>query len=309
MRHLKSIVIAGLIASAPLQAAADDPGDSGAVFLRFGMGARASGMGEAFVGVAEDATSMYWNPGAMAAVLGTNATFMHNEYLQSIRLEQAAISHETEYGTFGLSFTGLYMDKMDLYDDFPSAIPLGTFSAYDVSFALGYSRYVIPNLAAGLSAKIIYENIHETTAKGWAVDAGLYHISRIEGVKLAAVITNFGPPLKFENDSFTGTEFNLPRTVKVGASFEHSYPSIEGDLLVTFDAVFPNDGDVKQHIGAELGYKRLLFLRGGFKGGYDSQGATFGLGVLYRRMMVDYALQLTDNDLGDSHRIGLSLEI
>ncbi len=73
----------------------------------------------------------------MSPVLGTNAMFMHNEYMMSMRLEQVYLTHETDYGTFGLGFTGLYMDEMDRYDDVPSEIPLGTFSAYDVSFTLG----------------------------------------------------------------------------------------------------------------------------------------------------------------------------
>jgi hypothetical protein len=309
MRHLQRLLLIGLLMLAPAAALAGDPGDSGAVFLRFGMGGRASGMGEAYIGVAKDATSVYWNPGAMAAVLGTHAMFMHTEYFESIRFDQAAISHETDYGTIGLSFTGLYMDEMDRYDDSPADIPLGTFSAYDVSVSVGFARYILPNLAVGIAGKVIYENIDEFTAKGFAVDAGIYHVSLIDGVKLAAVVANLGPPIKFEDDGFTGEEFELPWVIKLGGSFERHYPGIHGDVLLTFDAVLPNDGDVKQHIGAEYGYDKKLFIRGGFKGGYDSQGATFGAGVRYRRYTVDYAMLLVDNDLGDSHRISVSLDI
>ena len=74
-------------------------------------------------------------------------------------------------------------------------------------------------------------------------------------------------------------------------------------------SVFPNDGDAKQHLGLEYGYEDMLFLRGGYKAGYDSQGATFGLGVQYRKFTVDYAVLLVSNDLGDSHRISLALGI
>lgn len=309
MRHIQRAILTGLILLLPASALAGDPGDAGALFLRFGMGGKASGMGEAFTAVAEDASSIYWNPGAMAAVLGTQAMFMHTESFQTLRLEQAAVTHETEYGTFGACFSGMYMDEMDRYDDVPSAIPLGTFSAYDAAFAVGYSRYIIPNLAAGISAKWVYENIDETTAKGWAIDAGLYHISHIEGVKFAAVISNFGPPIKFENDATSGEEFDLPRSAKLGVSFDRNYPAIRGDILATFDVVLPNDGSARQQIGAEYGYERMLFLRGGYKGGYDSQGATFGMGVYYRRFQVDYAFQPNDNDLGDSHRLSLALDI
>jgi hypothetical protein len=304
MRRIPHLLFALLLLTLPTQTKAGDPGDAGALFLRFGMGARATGMGEAFIAVAKDASSMYWNPGAMSAVLSTNLMFTHTEYYQAVRLEQLALTHETEYGTLGLSFTGLYMDDMDRYEDVPSVIPLGTFSAYDVSFSVGFSRYIIPNLSLGVVAKPIYQKIDQSTASGFAFDAGLFHVSRIKGVKLAAVIANVGAPMKFEEE-----EFALPRVVKLGASYERRVPAIKGDIAATLDLVFPNDGNAKQHIGAEYGYSRTLFLRGGYKAGYDSQGAAFGLGVQYREFTLDYGVIFGGNDLGDSHRLSLSLQV
>ena len=214
-----SVFSAILILTVPSQSQAGDPGDAGALFLRFGVGARAAGMGEAFTAVAKDASALYWNPGAMSAVLSTNLMFTHTEYYQSVRLEQLSLTHETEYGTLGLSFVGLYMDDMDRYDDVPSAIPLGTFSAYDVSFAVGFSRYIIPNLSVGVAVKPIYQKIDQSTASGFAFDAGLFHVSQVKGVKLAAVLANVGAPMKFEEE-----EFALPRVFKLGEATREKFP-------------------------------------------------------------------------------------
>jgi hypothetical protein len=293
-----------VVAAVPATLHAGDPGDAGALFLRLGMGARASGMGEAFTAVAEDASAVYWNPGAMSAVLGTRLMFTHNEFLQSMRLEQLALTHETEYGTIGLGFTGLYMDEMDRYEDVPSEVPLGTFAAYDVSFTLAFSRYILPNLSIGLAAKPIYEKIDETTSTGLAFDAGLYHVSRIPGVKFAAVASNVGSSMKFVEEKFA-----LPRVLKIGGSYERRFESLKGDLLATVDALFPNDGPARQHVGAEFGYDRRAFVRAGYKNGYDSQGATFGIGVRLRQLDVDYGVIFGSNNLGDSHRISLSLRV
>jgi hypothetical protein len=128
-------------------------------------------------------------------------------------------------------------------------------------------------------------------------------------VKFAAALMNIGPPLNFEDDHFVGAEFDLPSTAKLGVSYERKIPRLRGGVLATFDLLLPSDGDNKQHIGAEYEYEGKLFVRGGFKGGYDSQGATFGLGVKYRKFALDYAVQLISNDLGDSHRIGFALKI
>jgi hypothetical protein len=293
-------LVCTLILLAPMSANAGDPGSAGALFLRVGLGARASAMGEAYTGVAEDASSVFWNPGAMAAVLGTNVTLVHVEYFESIRLEQAAVTHETGWGTLGFMFTGLFLDDMDRRDDFASEISLGTFGAHDVAFAVAYARYIVENTSIGISLKPVYQRIDELSATGFAVDAGVYHTSRIRGVKLAAVVGNLGTPMTFDAE-----EFELPRYVKVGASWEREVEAIEGRVLVTFDAMFPNDDDGRQHIGAEYSYRRMLALRAGYKAGYDSQGATFGFGVNYREMSLDYAFLPIGNDLGDNHRFGI----
>lgn len=295
------VLLIGLLTALPGVAMAGSPGEAGASFLRIGLGARASAMGEAYAAVAEDASSVFWNPGAMPAVLGTHLTLVHNEYLQFFRLEQAAITHETKWGTFGFMFTGLYMDDMDRYDENGSSSPLGTFGAYDVAAAVAYGRYIVPNVAIGISIKPIYERIDELSASGLALDAGIYHVSRIKGVKLAATVANIGAPMKFDTE-----EFALPRYARVGASYERELPSLDGRMLVTFDAMFPNDDGVREHIGGEYSYKRMLALRAGYKVGYDSQAATFGFGVVYHEIGLDYAFLPVSNDLGDSHRFGLN---
>jgi hypothetical protein len=304
-RFLVAVVVAGSAGAAH----AGDPGSSGALFLRVGFGARASAMGEAQTAVAEDATTIYWNPGAMAAVLGTNVTLAHNEYFESLRLEQAAVVHETDWGTIGFMFTGLYMDEMDRREDAPSANPLGTFGAYDVAVAIAYARYIVPNLTAGISVKPVYERIDELSASGIAFDIGLYHVARITGVKFAAVVGNVGPPMKFDEE-----EFALPQYFKLGGSYEREIPALEGRILATFDANFPNDGDPSGRVGGEYSYRRLLALRAGYKALFlpsesgevnsSAQGATFGVGVRWHEVALDYAF-LPSDVLGDNHRFGL----
>jgi hypothetical protein len=267
------------------------------------MGARAAGMGEAFIAVAEDASSIYWNPASMSPVLGTNVLLAHTEYFQSVRIEQAAMTHEADWGTIGLSFTGLFMDDLDRYEDTPSPTPLGQFSAYDLAFAVAYSRYITPNVTLGASVKPIVLRIDEIDAAGLAFDLGIYHVSRIRGVNFAAVVGNLGAPMKFDQE-----EFALPRYVKVGGSLQREVNAISGHVLAAVDIVFPNDGDARTHAGLEFDYQRRFFLRGGYKLGYDSQGGTFGLGVSYRSLTLDYAFMLVDNDLGDGHRISLAIK-
>ena len=49
-------------------------------FLKIGVGARAEGMGQAFAGVANDATALYWNPAGLSLLEGNQVAMNHLEW-------------------------------------------------------------------------------------------------------------------------------------------------------------------------------------------------------------------------------------
>jgi len=53
-------------------------------FLSLGVGGRALGMGGAFVAVAEDVTSGYWNPAGLAKMDYPQISLMHEEHFGSL---------------------------------------------------------------------------------------------------------------------------------------------------------------------------------------------------------------------------------
>src|SRR5437016_158316 len=55
-------------------------GTSSATFLRIGVGARAEGMGETFVAVANDPSAIYWNPAGLASLQRTEIAESHVEW-------------------------------------------------------------------------------------------------------------------------------------------------------------------------------------------------------------------------------------
>jgi hypothetical protein len=293
-------VLAIVIASAA--ARAGDPGTSGFLFLRLGNGARASGMGEAFTAVADDATGMYWNPAGLANIDGVELNLSHSEWLLDIRFEQISVVNEMLGGAVGLSFTGLFYGDLERRGNYPSILPDGTFSPYDFAISAGYATDILPNLSAGASAKFIYEKIDFESASGWAVDLGILHRSMIEGLTLAASVLNLGPQAKFVEE-----EFYPPFQMRVGASYRYDAPWLRGNLIAATDMVVPNDGDSKLHLGAEYNYERLMSVRVGYKSNYYVQGITFGFGVDYRNLRFDYAFMPIEFDLGDSHRFSLTV--
>ncbi len=293
---------AALLIVTTVFASAGEPGSSGFTFLRLGNGARAGGMGEAFTAVADDATSIYWNPAGMAAVEEVELNLTHNEWLMDIRFEQAAVVNEMWGGAVGLSFTGLYYGSLDRYGEYPSLTPDGTFSPYDLALSLGYARDIIPNVALGAAFKIIYSKIDFESATGYAFDLGVTHITKIEGLVLAAAMLNLGP-----QTSFVEEKFYPPFQLRLGGAYEMKREVLRGGLILAADVVFPNDNDARTHFGLEYAYQRLLMLRFGYKSGYDVQGATMGVGIVWKSLRFDYAHMPIDYDLGDAHRFSLTV--
>ncbi|MBT6158485.1 MAG: hypothetical protein HOH91_00960, partial [Candidatus Marinimicrobia bacterium] len=58
--------------------------EAGAIFLLIAPGARAGGMGEAQVAVADDAYASYWNPAGLGFLEGSELAMMHVNWLPNL---------------------------------------------------------------------------------------------------------------------------------------------------------------------------------------------------------------------------------
>ena len=281
---------------------AGEPGTSGFLFLRLGNGARASGMGEAFTAIADDATGMYFNPAGLAGIENVELNVTHSEWLMDIRFEQVSIVNEMFGGALGFNFTGLYYGELERRGDFPTVVPDGTFSPYNLAASIGYGRDILPDISLGISAKLLYERIDFESATGWALDFGILQRSRIDGLTFAASVLNMGPQAKFIEE-----KFYPPFQARFGAAYTAEEKRIRGKITLSGDFLFSNDMDEKLLIGMEYFYKNSLAVRFGYRSGYYVQGATMGIGVVYDRLRFDYAYMPIEFGLGDSHRFSINV--
>jgi hypothetical protein len=293
-------IILVLLSTAVLRAG--EPGTSGFLFLRLGNGARASGMGEAFTAIADDATGISFNPAGLAGIEKVELNVTHSEWLMDIRFEQISIANEMLGGAVGFNFTGVYYGELERRGNFPTVTPDGTFAPYDMAASIGYGRDILPDVSLGISAKLLYEKIDFESATGWAVDLGVLHRSRIEGLTFAASILNLGPQAKFIEE-----KFYPPFQTRLGAAYTAEEKWMRGNITLSGDFLFSNDMDEKLLLGMEYFYKKALAVRFGYKSGYYVQSATMGIGVVYDRLRFDYAFMPIEFGLGDSHRFSINL--
>jgi imidazoleglycerol phosphate dehydratase HisB len=271
-------------------------GEAGFAFLKIGVGARAMGLGSAYVAVADDPTALYWNPAGLAASHeGVNVTAMHNEWIADFRQEYAAATVPAGPGTLGASFTGFYMaDELERRDD--TGTLTGHFGFNDVAATVGYGLKVAKGADAGLAVRYVREMIAEESATSFAFDFGGRYKLSDTGLSLGAAVQNVGGDAKFVAESFP-----IPLTTRLGAAYTHAITSLQGTALLTTEYRKALGEDGRFHLGGEFAYHDWLALRAGAKFGYDNQDVSFGLGITHKNIKFDYALLPIGANLGSSN--------
>ena len=138
----------------------DNTGTSAANFLKIGAGSRAAAMGDAYVAMANDVTSLYWNPAGIAHISGTQVGLSYTDWILDINHSFLGIVHNLgELGVVGVSFNYLSMGEMERTT--PSE-PHGTgafFNASDMALGVAYARSLTDRFTVGLKFKYIQETI------------------------------------------------------------------------------------------------------------------------------------------------------
>ncbi len=287
----------------PIWSQSLDAGKTGLAFLRMGVGGRASAMGEAFVAIADDPTSTYWNPAGLVNVRTTQVSFTHTEWIQDITHEFLAFVFPAFKGTLGFSFISNNVGGIEQRVK-PSAEPIGTISANDVAFGLTYSRLFGEGWQFGVTAKYLYEKIFIDGAAGLAFDFGLQVRPFDRNLTFALVVQNLGSMGKLQQETIT-----LPTTIRVGAAYKIILESFNAELVIAADGVKVRETDFNGNLGAELKFNDRLAFRLGYQSGFEEKSMSGGFGFHFRRYSFDYGYTPFSSGLGDTHRFSFSVEL
>jgi len=292
-------------------------GTTGATFLKIEAGARPVAMGGAFVAVADDANTTYWNPAGLAQIEEREITAMHNEWLEGIRYEFLGyvqpIKSERRSQGFGISAMALYTTGLEERTT-ETIEPEGTFGAYDIAVAGAYACEVGKGVSIGANVKLIQQTLEDETAWSGAIDLGLlYRLPRPgRGLRLGFAVQNIGPGIKFIKESDP-----LPLNLKGGIAKTFELRSIKSQVTLAFDVNAPIDNVPNGHFGTEFVYGKMkdieLAARVGYKTSTISDlnalsGLSTGVGFLWKRMALDY-VWVPYGDLGNTHRISLTIKL
>jgi hypothetical protein len=288
-----------LVFQAPASGNTDN---SGLSFLKFGVGAKAVGMGEAFVAQSGEVTSAWWNPAGLSGIEGIQVSFTHNQWFQGITGEHFTSALGLGKNTLGLS---LAMGKVPDIEkrEGPTEEPDALFDAHDVVFSFSFARSIREGFALGFSTKWLYEKIDINSASGLGFDLGGIY-SPLENLNFGLAVMNLGQKMKFETE-----KFSLPTLYKVGVTYLVEKKDLNSDFTLGLDLVKPRDDEAKIHLGGEVGLYQALKIRLGYQNGYDEKDFSFGLGTKFRNYSIDYGYLPHKSDLGNVHSVSLNIEI
>jgi hypothetical protein len=169
--------------------------------LKIGIGARAIGLGEAYVAVANDPTAIYWNPAGLASMQRNEVAFSHVEWPADIRYEHIAMV--VPMRKLGGSLAMQLGVLSTTIDETTELQPFGTghtFVYSDAIFGLAYARRWTDKLLVGLGAKYLHENLGTQvggpTTSAFLFDMGSIYYLGLGSVRIAVSLTNFAPALK-----------------------------------------------------------------------------------------------------------------
>lgn len=325
MKKLKHIILLIALGIAVVSTAhADSAGRAGA-FLKMGVGARALGMGSAFIAVADDATAAFWNPAGLALLETSEASFMHANltldrkynffnYAHTVKDESGgnkyvwALSH-VRFGIDGIPETRLANGRTDgaIYnpnDNLPATDPDGRytpgrnvyiFSYFDdteTSTFGSYARKLADKFYGGVNIKRICQDLFTNSADTWGLDLGFIYVPSDKS-RIGLSIRDLGESLKWDTDS--GHSDKIPVTTTAGIAYK-----ARDNLTFAADLNKVQDMDVKFRAGAELWLKDYAALRLGSQAGDLTLGASFKL----EKWRFDYSY--VDETLGEAHRISAS---
>ena len=290
-------------------------GTTTANFLEIGFGASGTAMGDAQVSMANDVSSMYWNPAGLARLKSSEVMFVNQPWIADMNASfSAAALVLPSIGTLGVGVIMMNYGEMEVTSMNMQEGTGEKFTPKDMALYVSYARNLVNWFSFGASGKFISSNIWHMSATALAFDLGVIIRTPFfsptnkneDGMSIGMSISNYGSALKYDgmdllnpidvapseagnykdaSGQFKLQEWELPLIFRIGASIT-PIKTENHEVILTADALHPNDNSESVNLGGQYSLTIPTFgkiiLRGGYKALFmeDSRyGLSFGFGV------------------------------
>jgi len=276
-------------------------GTVGAQFLKISIGARGAGMGGAFEGVANDVSSMFYNPSGLVYVQGTSVFVSHTAWMADMGFEALGIAKNIpDFGVVGIGMGYLGSGDIERTTVENPDGGIGNFSTEHWFASVSVARRLTDKFSVGGNVKFIRERLDDESSNAWATDLGVHYMTGFKSLRLAMSVRNFGPEIQLSGTYYdldngqplsTSSEYlpyHFPLTFKIGMAME-LYEDTDYRVTGAVDVEHPNDNLERLRGGVEGVIWQKLALRTGYAYNHDSESLAFGAGFLWNNMTVDYS--------------------
>jgi hypothetical protein len=278
-RSLKTVVLTAILVM--LLVASSAATKLAGEFLATGFGAKALGMGGAFVSIADDASAVYWNPAGLYMLENRQVLLMHSQRFGGlvdystfsfamplsdeagaeasgaiglVWLRVSDIALTSHLNTPGVDF--IDQDGNEKWDPGERRLwnpdRVRWESDHEIAGFISYSRRIAENTSLGVNAKLIWKEIAEISALGFGLDAALLH-TLLPNWKVGVNLQDFTTtPLYWDGWYYdaespdgkydVSTTETINPTLKVGTSYRLPIEAISGDVIMAVDTDFKFEG-------------------------------------------------------------------
>jgi hypothetical protein len=306
-----AVCIAICLFSFPALALTADPMD-------LSVGARSMGMGKAYVGVAEDAETVFVNPAGLGTISSLKLTSMYTSLLDDLNytVMSGAYPMDNDSGTLGAGIINQTAADIPLYNNYGTSEGTGTYGSNVLFISHGFnmSKRMLPytnNLYGGYTLKYFMksaggQSTSDMSGSGFAADFGLLYKPKggiSYGLTLQNIIAgtmSYASGLEDEIDSAmkVGTKVSLLGDALDGESLYQNESKV--DVALDYDIGIRGKVPATMHMGVE--YKpqigvnyidKILTLRAGINQIPTPTGnvsnITMGVGINYQGVEFNYA--------------------
>ena len=266
-------------------------GTSSMTFLKIGVGARAEGMGGAFVGMAKTVDALFWNPAGIGWIKKPQFAFHYLSWPADIHYATlGAAIPLPNVGTIGIILGSLGTDEMIERTEYLPEGTGNTFIYSDAFAGITYSYLFIDRFAAGVGVKLVREDLAGIHMWGVMADLGTCYYTGYRDLTFAVTLVDFGPNLRPSGNAHVidadgnslnrrYEEFSPPTIFRMGGNMSiyqnHGIKSILGIQLN-----HPVDTEESLSLGNESTYLERFAIRLGYKINHSTESWSAGAGVM-----------------------------
>jgi hypothetical protein len=280
---------------------AQNSGNTGLSFLKFGFGARNAAMADLGNAISNDLSALHYNPARLSMSNDNEVMVNHNSWIQDVSSQMVGVKTNLFGIPFAVGFNVTNVNDIEIRTR--PGEPQSKFNANyfygSISSAYNFSDVLL----VGATVKYLYEGILNDEATGLGFDFGLTYLTPIENLNFSAVVRNLGSMNALRNQ-----ETKLPTEIRVGTNYNFKLKEYRFDFIVAGEYQKYFDADNHINFGLEAIYDNIFAIRSGYQTNYETRDLSFGFGLIWGNLKFDYAYVPFKLSLGSGNIFSLAFK-